>query len=763
MVSASATGTDPIDAPAAVEVVRGEALRMRPGDHLVDALRRVPGVNVVQISSRDTNIASRGATGGINNSTAALVDGRTLYQDFLGFILWEFAPTDFSLVERMEVVRGPASSLWGANAVGGVVHLFTRSPRETLGGYAEAGAGTYDTRKLAAQQSFLAGPWAVRVSGGLFQSEPFDRPRTIENLFGEEIDPDLGLIEEDARDSGTRQPRIDLRADLRDGDDTPWIVQAGYGRTRGWIASGLGPFDVDPSTSLSYFQGRYQGAPFEAQVYLNYFDGAAKNLINAIPFDFTSSLTHTSVRGRKVLGTRAILGWGVEAERSTYDLSIASSGDVREKAGALAELDVELTPKVWLTAGSRIDHFRRTIGTVASPRVALRYKPEPDHTFRIAAGRAYRSPSLIETDLLVPAIPVALLDWEAIDAESVGFPFFAPLADVVCNSEPNHCGVPPGQSPDYVATTAARGFRELREEKTTSVELGYAARLGRFDVSATVYRTRATDGIDFRRTQNYGVGHDGQPGTADDVVFPADPDGDGIQEAPPVDVCPYVDALPPFRDLCPLGPVPYNQFLAILLDGRVPSLFQFTNGSTVVNRGFELGTSWQAAREVAAWLNYSWQDDPVSDGVAMDRRVETFLHERESGTDVDGDGLVADTAAFVNIPAAHRVSFGVELQRPRWDAAVTYDLISRAFWQDVLTEDFWGYTASYNLVGVSAGLRWPRLGLELRGRVTNLLDERIQQHIFGDIIRRRITFSLRAAWGRGTSRGDTPPPPRDSP
>ena len=57
--------------------------------------------------SIDVNIASRSATGGINNSTVALSDGRNLYQDFLGFVLWEFAPTDFSLVDRVEVVRGP--------------------------------------------------------------------------------------------------------------------------------------------------------------------------------------------------------------------------------------------------------------------------------------------------------------------------------------------------------------------------------------------------------------------------------------------------------------------------------------------------------------------------------------------------------------------------------------------------------------------------------------------------------------------------------
>ena len=86
VVSASATVKNQQDAPAAVDVLDGEDLEQQPGEHLIDHLRRVPGLNVVQFGSRDVNIASRSATGGINNTTLALTDGRSLYQDFLGFV-----------------------------------------------------------------------------------------------------------------------------------------------------------------------------------------------------------------------------------------------------------------------------------------------------------------------------------------------------------------------------------------------------------------------------------------------------------------------------------------------------------------------------------------------------------------------------------------------------------------------------------------------------------------------------------------------------
>jgi outer membrane receptor protein involved in Fe transport len=759
VVSASAATERLLDAPAAVSVLDGEVLETAPGDTLVDHLRRVPGINVVQFSARDTNIASRGATGGINNSTLALADGRSLYQDFLGFILWEFAPTDASLIESIEVVRGPASSLWGANAVGGLVHVLTRSPRDTPGGQLVVEAGSYDMKRFEAWDSFLAGPWSVRASAGYLESDAFDRPETITNFLGQTIDADLGLQTDTGNDSGTKQPRLDVRADWDGPSGTRWSLQGGWGRTRGWIATGLGPFDIDDGTSSSHASARFESGPYEIQADVSYFDGQAVNLINALPFAFTSGVTHAAFRGRQVLGQRGLAGFGLDLGRSVYDLSIAPGGDRRTQAALYGEVDYRLAGKLWGVAGARVDQVEETIGTVFSPRVALRYQLSDKQTLRAAWGEAFRAPSVIETNLEVPSIPVAVLDWEAIDAtlDPVTFPFgfFAPLAEVVCESQPDNCGVPPGETPDYIATTAARGSPDLHEEVTRSLELGYAAQLGRFDISATMYANHSEGGIDFPRVANYGYGADGVPGTADDVILPSDPDGDGIAEAPPVDVCPYLEAISPFNTLCLTGPVPYNEALSLLLDGRIPALFQYANGATTRNRGFELGGGWGGKSGLSVSLTYSYQDVPISDGVAMNDRIDVVRAETEAGVDLDGDGKVADTTAFVNIPARHRLSGTIGLARPRWGATATADYVAQTFWQDVLTSDFWGYVPSYTLVGVRGSYVWPKKHLKLGVQVTNLLDEPIQQHIYGDIIGRRAGISLTYGWP-GPSQGTTP-------
>lgn len=754
IVSASARSEALLDAPAAVSVISGTELETAPGDSLVDYLRRVPGINVVQFSARDVNIASRSATGGINTSSLVLVDGRNLYLDFLGFVMWEFAPTDPSLIERVEVVRGPASAIWGANASGGVVQVITKSPRDTLGGQVRFDAGSYGARGFEARESFLSGPWALRVSAGYFESDPFKRPATITNVWGETVNPDTALLPQAIGTSGTKQPRFDLRADRDDPAGGHWMIEAGSGRTGGWIATGLGPFQVNTHTSMSYVTTRWQGNMMEAQANVNYFKGDAVNLINALPFAFESGSTQFTLRGSIPIAARGVVGWGVSAENSTYDLSIAPDGTHRTKLGVYADADIDLTPHFGIVAGARLDDFRETVGTVFSPRLALRWKPSPNQTVRLAAGRAYRSPSVIESDLYVPSIPVARLDWHALDQQLIAqgvidptvFPdgLFELMARGVCATRPDNCGAAPGETPTYIAVTAARGSRQLDPETTTSIELGWAGRFRSFELSATIYRNWTKRGIDFPVKSYYGVGRDGLPGTSDDVVLPSDPNHDGIEEAPPVDLCPYgIGQLVQFAALCDdpnrASPkVPYGLALSVLLDGRIPALFQYQNTGTVRNDGLELGVAWLGPRGMSAALNYSWQSDPVSAGIPMSDRIDEARREHATGT--------PDTTDFVNIPARHRLSLSGQIDRPRWFAAASWDYISGTFWQDVLTSDYWGFVPGYHLVGVRGGWRFPRTGLELTAQITNLLNRPIQQHIYGDIIERRATIGLSYAW-----------------
>ena len=133
-----------IDAVPTMSVITSQAIETAPSANFAELLRAVPGVNITQVSARDINVTSRAATGTLATGQLAMLDGRTLYQDFFGFVMWDFLPVNFNEVKQVEVIRGPASAVWGANALYGVVNVISKTPRELKGTSATFGFGGFD-------------------------------------------------------------------------------------------------------------------------------------------------------------------------------------------------------------------------------------------------------------------------------------------------------------------------------------------------------------------------------------------------------------------------------------------------------------------------------------------------------------------------------------------------------------------------------------------------------------------------------------------
>ncbi len=190
VVSATKVEGALVNAPATMSVVTAQELASSPALNYGDVLRKVPGLNVVQLTARDINVTSRQATSTLSNSQLVLLDGRTVYLDFFGIVLWDLLPTNMNEIKQIEVIRGPASAVWGANAMTGVVNIITKSPREAPGGEASftggfmsrdagSGVGKGAGGLFGANASFSAAPnsvWSYRVSGGYFNSDAFPRP-----------------------------------------------------------------------------------------------------------------------------------------------------------------------------------------------------------------------------------------------------------------------------------------------------------------------------------------------------------------------------------------------------------------------------------------------------------------------------------------------------------------------------------------------------------------------------------------------------------
>jgi iron complex outermembrane receptor protein len=144
VTSVSGTAMDLWDAPAAVHVITGEDMKRRGNTSIAEALRFVPGLQVAQFSPHGYAIGSRGFASRYTANLLVLVDGRTVYTSLYSGTFWERLDAVLEDVDRIEVIRGPGATLWGANAVNGVINVVTKRAKETQGSVLISQAGTLE-------------------------------------------------------------------------------------------------------------------------------------------------------------------------------------------------------------------------------------------------------------------------------------------------------------------------------------------------------------------------------------------------------------------------------------------------------------------------------------------------------------------------------------------------------------------------------------------------------------------------------------------
>ena len=130
---------------AAIYVITREDIASSGANNIPDLLRLVPGVEVAQINANQWAISIRGFNSFYSNKVLALIDGRALYQPSFSTVLWDMQDVPLEDIERIEVIRGPGGTIWGANAVNGVINIITRHARDTQGGLITAGGGSWRT------------------------------------------------------------------------------------------------------------------------------------------------------------------------------------------------------------------------------------------------------------------------------------------------------------------------------------------------------------------------------------------------------------------------------------------------------------------------------------------------------------------------------------------------------------------------------------------------------------------------------------------
>ena len=633
-VTASRTEESVVDAPASVTVIPRARIEATPARNFADLLRGVPGLNVIQLSSRDVSVTARAPTGAFATSNLLLLDGHPLVAQSSGLPLWDLSTSTFDEIKQVEVVRGPASTVWGSNALTATVNVRTLSPREQIGTRLEFGSGSVGTRLASVRWADAKEKWGWRIGASWEEQEAYDRKDELPD--GTPVPPGYGFDSD-----GTEQPRIDLRFDREPGDHgLAWSYRAGYAKTSGPVYSFTGPFTFDPDTYRAFAQARCEGQRTSLVVSWDRFNGLSKSLLGAGDNGFEHDTFSVDLASSRVIGSRQLLSYGGTATLDLFDLVAAPEEDARRSIGAYVQDEIQLHEKVLLDLGVRVDHFD-TFGTAASPRIAFVFKPAKHQSIRLGASRAFRAPTLLESYLDVNTASVVPL--------------------------------PPDNDP-FVFPIHAVGNQDLDETQNDGIELAWTADLReKHLVSVALYRTVIDGVIDFYPSELY---------------TPGDP--------PP--------AWPlPLPDLSAYG---------------LPKTFTYRNVGRVRSQGLEVG------------VESRWSDVLTT----------TFSWTRQDESEIEKNDPVIPMR--VNRPPANMLSASLLASHGRFGGMVSLDWVDDAFWSDVLDQRFWGETDAYLLVNASGRVSFNAGRSELKLAVTNLLDDDVQQHAFGDVISRRAVLSF---------------------
>src|ERR1700746_2843193 len=163
------------DAAAAIFVITQEDIRRSGATSIPDALRMVPGLQVARIDENKWAIGSRGFNGRFDNKLLVLIDGRSVYTPLFSGVYWNVQDVVVEDVDRIEVIRGPGATLWGANAVDGVINIITKPARSTQSGIVTAGGGTEERGSVGGRYGDKIGDTThYRIYGKYFNWGPSD-------------------------------------------------------------------------------------------------------------------------------------------------------------------------------------------------------------------------------------------------------------------------------------------------------------------------------------------------------------------------------------------------------------------------------------------------------------------------------------------------------------------------------------------------------------------------------------------------------------
>jgi iron complex outermembrane recepter protein len=439
VTSVSKTSEPLLDAAASVYVITHDDIVRSGVTNIPEALRLAPGVEVARRSANAWSVTIRGFNGDLSNKLLVLIDGRSVYSPLYAGVFWDVQDMLLEDVDRIEVVSGPGGTLWGANAVNGVINIITRSSDASRGRYFEAGGGT-EERDFAA---FRYGGVAGRSGAFRVYAKYTDRDSSRLASGMQAIDDwniASGGFRVDSADSGPDTLR--LMGNVYTGRKSTQVLGT---YELGTLPDGTIVDDttISGGNLMGVWQHPLSGqSDFKLQAY---FDRTMRDIPNT--YDETRDTFDVDFQHRWSPGGRHHVLWGAGIRytkdhlvNSTFATFLpASRGDstyslfIQDKIALAAN-------SVYLTVGSKFEDNDYT-GFEVQPSLRMSWLIDDRKTAWWAVSRAVRIPSRLDSDLQL-TVPVSI--------PTIPFPIYV----------------------------SVDGSRDFDSEELIAYEAGYRARIG---------------------------------------------------------------------------------------------------------------------------------------------------------------------------------------------------------------------------------------------------------------------------------------------
>lgn len=403
VISASRFAESPIDAPNSTTTITAQDIRLSGQTLLGEILRRAAGMSVSSNTPSHTDVNIRGFNARLSNKTLVLINGRTARLDFLGSTFINFLPVNLRDIERIEIIRGPAAAVYGADAFSGIINIILREPADSES-YVAMFGGNAGQIGAAASVAGTEGRVAYRIGGG------YQRANNYEVFFpGGRADYTPA-----AEDSRVGLEGIRFNADLRIalGEDNDYLISAGTAQTLVPIAPFQGRgrqrefFGEDTLVGQTYLQfNTPQG--IQLRGYWNNLNATADRGDQypgaiSIPGDINANVMDVELsysrRFHFLVDHNVSLGAGYRFKTINWNWG---EDQTEHHFNFYVQDALTLHEKLRLTLSARVDRHP-LLGVRFSPRGALVARITDGSSIRATVGTAFRSPSFIESYLSLP-------------------------------------------------------------------------------------------------------------------------------------------------------------------------------------------------------------------------------------------------------------------------------------------------------------------------------------------------------------------------